>query len=106
MAYSQNKTAALIPILKNEFESLGDTIRAVVIADFERSSSVSAQLKELMDDESGGAVAAFKMLLTDEQTDLLEPILLTGSTILIDDEIEQQFRTQETKHRDWVFSFI
>ena len=91
MAYSQNKSAVLLPILKHEFESLGDSIRAVVIADFERSSSVSAQLKDLMDSETGGAIAAFKTLLTDETTDLLEPILLTGSTILIDDEIEQAF---------------
>ena len=91
MAYSQNKSAALLPILKNEFGSLGDSIRAVVIADFERSSSVSAQLKDLMDGETGGAIAAFKALLTDDTTDLLEPILLTGSTILIDDEIEQAF---------------
>jgi len=91
MAYSQSKSAALLPILKHEFESLGDSIRAVVIADFERSSSVSAQLKDLMDGETGGAIAAFKTLLTDDTTDLLEPILLTGSTILIDDEIEQAF---------------
>ena len=99
MAYSQNKSAALLPILKHEFESLGDSIRAVVIADFERSSSVSAQLNDLMDSETGGAIAAFKTLLTDETTDLLEPILLTGSTILIDDEIEQEFLDES---RSWL----
>ena len=91
MAYSQNKTAAIVPILKREMENLGDSIRAVVIADFERSSAVSAQLQELMDDETGGAVSAFKTLLTDPQTDELEPVLITGSTILIDDEIENEF---------------
>ena len=99
MAYSNNKTAAIVPILRQEFSNLNETIRAVVIADFERSSAVSAQLKQLMDDETGGAIAAFKMLLTDEQTDQLEPVLLTGSTILIDDEIEEDFLKQS---RAWL----
>ena len=101
MAYSKNKTAAIVPILKREMENLGDSIRAVVIADFERSSAVSAQLQELMDDETGGAVSAFKTLLTDQQTDELEPILITGSTILIDDEIESEFLSRS---RDWLAS--
>ena len=91
LAYSKSKCAATIPILKQEIDSLGDTIRAVIVTDFERSSAVSAELGELMDDESGGAVAAFKQLLTDDATDALEPILVTGSTILIDDEIEDEF---------------
>ena len=91
LAYSKSKCAATIPILKQEIDSLGDTIRAVIVTDFERSSAVSAELGELMDNESGGAVAAFKQLLTDDATDALEPILVTGSTILIDDEIEDEF---------------
>ena len=99
LAYSKSKTNAIVPILRHEIESLANTIRAVLIADFERSSAVSAQLQELMDDETGGAIAAFKMLLTDEQTDGLEPVLLTGSTILIDDEIEQAFLLQS---RQWL----
>ncbi len=91
LAYSTSKCAATIPILKQEIETLGDSIRAVIVTDFERSSAVSAELGELMDEESGGAVAAFKQLLTDQATDRLEPILVTGSTILIDDEIESSF---------------
>ena len=97
MAYSNNKTKALLPILTNEMETLGNKMRAVVIADFERSSAVSAQLKDLMDNETGGAIAAFKTLLEDIKTDELEPILLTGSTILIDDEIETSFLQQSKK---------
>lgn len=99
LAYSRNKTEALIPILVAECENLGDSIRAVVIADFERSSAVSTQLKSLMDDETGGAISAFKTLLTHETTDGLEPILLTGSTILIDDEIEAEFLERS---RQWI----
>jgi len=51
----------------------------------------------LMDEETGGAVAAFKVLLSDPKTDSLEPILLTGSTILIDDEIESEFLAQSNE---------
>ena len=99
MAYSKSKADALIPILKSEMKSLGESIRAVVITDFEKSSAVSAKLKDLMDTESGGAIAAFKTLLSDEETDLLDPILLTGSTILIDDEIEESFLKMS---HDWL----
>ncbi len=99
LAYSKSKTEALIPILAAERANLGDSIRAVVIADFERSSAVTAQLKNLMDDETGGAIAAFKTLLTDPGTDLLEPVLLTGSTILVDDEIEAEFLRRS---REWL----
>ena len=99
LAYSKSKTAALLPIIETEMESLGEQIRAVVIADFERSSSVSAQLNELMDDETGGAIAAFKALVENKVTDSLEPVLLTGSTILIDDEIEDQFLAES---RNWL----
>lgn len=99
LAYSKSKTDALIPILSAELENLGDSIRAVIIADFERTSAVTAQLKNLMDDETGGAIAAFKSLLSDSNTDRLEPVLLTGSTILVDDEIEIEFLQRS---RDWL----
>ncbi|MEM7456073.1 MAG: DEAD/DEAH box helicase [Planctomycetota bacterium] len=94
LAYSSNKATALIPVLMQEMDNLGDTIRAVVVTDFERSSAVTAELKGLMDSETGGAIAAFKTLLSDPKTDELEPVLVTGSTVLIDDEIEAEFLQQ------------
>ena len=94
LAYSQNKTNALVPILQTEIQSLRENIRAVVVADFEKTSAVSTNLESLMDDETGGAIAAFKSLLRNSDTDSLEPILITGSTVLIDDEIETQFLDQ------------
>jgi superfamily II DNA or RNA helicase len=99
LAYSTAKAKALGPILSAEMTNLGDSLRAVVIADFERSSAVTTQLKELMDAETGGAVAAFKSILSDQQTDKLDPILVTGSTILVDDEIEPEFLK---KSRQWL----
>ena len=91
LAYSKSKSDALVPILRQEMDNLDKRLRAVVIADFERSSAVTSELKELMDRETGGAIAAFKSVLSDPKTDLLDPILLTGTTILIDDEIEEAF---------------
>ncbi len=91
MAYSRSKTEALIPILKAEREALGDKIRAIVVTDFEKSSSISAELKGLMDEEAGGAVAAFKTLLKSDVTDALDPVLVTGSSVLVDDDLAPRF---------------
>jgi hypothetical protein len=91
MAYSRAKTDAVIPILKAEREILGDRIRAVIIADYEKTSAVSAEVDHLLDEEAGGAVAAFRALLSDPETDALDPVLVTGSTVLVDDDLAERF---------------
>jgi hypothetical protein len=87
MAYSRSKVAAVVPILKAERAFLGDRIRAVVIADFEKTSAVSTEISHLLDAEAGGAVAAFRALLSDPDTDSFDPVLVTGSTVLVDDDL-------------------
>lgn len=87
MAYSLSKCEALREILSAEHAFLREDIRAVVVADFEKSSAVSSEISHLMDEEAGGAVAAFKALLKSESTDVLDPILVTGSSILLDDDV-------------------
>ncbi len=101
LAYSRAKAKACIPILTTEQENLGDTIRAVVICDYERTSAVTAELTHLLDDEAGGAIAAFRELLTDEATDKLDPVLLTGSSVLVDDDLKDKF---ENAARHWLAS--
>ena len=91
MAYSKAKAQAVVPILNAEFQVLGDSIRAVVIADYEKTSAVNEEITHLLDEESGGAIQAFRQLLTDPNTDLLDPILVTGSTVLIDDDLAPYF---------------
>ena len=93
LAYSRAKARALIPILKREQTELGDTIRAVVICDYEKTSAVSAELDHLLDDEAGGAIAAFRELLTEEDTDKLDPVLITGSTVLVDDDLRSKLES-------------
>jgi len=91
MAYSKAKAQAVVPILNAEFQVLGDSIRAVVIADYEKTSAVSEEITHLLDEESGGAIQAFRQLLTDPNTDMLDPILVTGSTVLVDDDLAEYF---------------
>ena len=86
MAYSKAKCAALPIILKTEHRLLGDKLRAVVLADYEKTSATGS-VDNLLDDEAGGAIAAFKSLTKDPSTDALHPVLLTGSSVLVDDDI-------------------
>jgi len=91
MAYSKAKCDALVPILSTELGILGDKLRAVVVADYERSSATAGTAADLMDDEAGGAIAAFKRLVTHPRTDPLDPILVTGSTVYVDDDLAPKF---------------
>ena len=58
----------------------------MVVADFEKSSAVGAEVEHLLDAEAGGAIAAFKQLLRNPETDALHPILVTGSNVLVEDD--------------------
>ena len=91
IAYSRNKSQALIPILTREWETLGNSVRAVVIADYEKTSAVTSEVSHLLDEEVGGAVAAFRTLLDHETTNQLAPVLVTGSTVLVDADLVDRF---------------
>jgi len=97
MAYSTAKARAIVPILTGEMDSLGDRIRAIVVADYERTSAVAPEIEHLLDDEAGGAIAAFRTLLTDPKTDALDPVLVTGSTVLVDDDLYPAFQAGAEK---------
>ena len=94
MAYSQSKCQALPPILEAEAAVLGDKLRAVIVADYEKTSAVAAEVAELLGDEAGGAIAAFKSLVHHPLTDRLNPVLVTGSTVLVDDDLRESFFEQ------------
>jgi len=91
MAYSRSKSTALVPILASEHKIMGDRIRAVVVADYEKTSAVTADVRHLLDAEAGGAIAAFKRLIHKPETDPLNPILVTGSSVLVDDDLAPMF---------------
>lgn len=92
LAYSRNKAAAVIDILCAEREKLSDDIRAVVVTDYEKTSAVTAEVRHLLDEEAGGAIAVFKTLLTHDITDALQPVLVTGSSVLVDDDLAGPFQ--------------
>ncbi len=94
MAYSKSKAAALTTVLGVEMEQLQDSIRAVVVADYEKTSAVTADVKHLLNNEAGGAIAAFRSVLSNHTTDQLDPILVTGSSVLIDDDLVEKFFTE------------
>lgn len=87
LAYSKSKIHALLPILQQERVALGEKIRVVVVTDYEKTSAVTSEISHLLDDEAGGAVAAFKFLLQHDETDALDPVLVTGSSVLVDDDL-------------------
>ena len=86
MAYASAKYDALRDVLTAEMQALGPDIRAVIVTDFEKTSA-TALVEGVLDKNAGGAIAAFRSLLMDETTDRLNPVLMTGSTVLVDDDL-------------------
>ena len=86
MAYASAKYDALRNILVAEMQALGPDIRAVIVTDFEKTSA-TALVEGVLDDDAGGAVAAFRAILGTEDTDRLDPVLMTGTTVLVDDDL-------------------
>lgn len=97
LALSEAKNEALVKILQTEMEGIGKDLRAVVITDFEKQSATQTKyLEGILDEESGGAVRAFKHIVHNSITTELEAILVTGTTVLIDvDEIQKILKHME-----------
>lgn len=99
LAYSSEKAKALVPILTAEMTALGDAIRAVVVTDFEKTSATISEVEHLLSSEAGGAIAAFRVLVSDPKLDELDPILVTGSSVLVDDDLSEKF---EAAAKEWL----
>jgi len=99
LAYSSEKAKALLPILTAEMAALGDSIRAVVVTDFEKTSATISEVEHLLSSEAGGAIAAFRVLVGDTKLDELDPILVTGSSVLVDDDLSEKF---EAAAKEWL----
>ena len=90
LALSASKQEALTLIAREEMESLGDKLRMVVITDFEKASATARKrIGSVLDAEAGGAVAAFRALVHDEVATALEPIMITGKSVLMDSHEEK-----------------
>ncbi|HEY9716509.1 MAG TPA: DEAD/DEAH box helicase family protein [Trichormus sp.] len=92
LAFSNSKPQAVAKILTTEYAALQEHLRVVVVTDFERMSATSIRaVKDVLDEESGGAVACMKTLLADPISEDLNPCLVTGSLLLTDSRITDRF---------------
>ena len=98
MAYASIKDQGYFDNIKFRNASIGGDIRAVIITDFEKTSATTL-VEGVMDDEAGGAVAAFRQAVQCDNVDLLNPILMTGSTVLVDDDLAEEFLAAAN---DWI----
>jgi len=92
LALSHAKHGMLRRILTQEIQNLGDHVRALVLTDFETAQAGGMKaLEGILDPEAGGAVAAMRTITSDPDTDVLDPVMLTGSSVLCDDDLAQRF---------------
>jgi superfamily II DNA or RNA helicase len=99
LAYSRSKTDGAVRILAEEAGAMGERLRAVVLTDFERSSPTALRrLEGVLDKDSGGAVQAVRALVADAATSALEPIMVTGHTVLADAGAAERFLADA---REW-----
>jgi superfamily II DNA or RNA helicase len=97
LAYSSAKVEAMVAILRTEQASMGERVRAVVLTDFETSSALSLRrLRGVLDPESGGAVRAIRAIVDDPEAGHLEPIMVTGRTVLADADLAGRLATELT----------
>jgi superfamily II DNA or RNA helicase/KaiC/GvpD/RAD55 family RecA-like ATPase len=89
LAFSEAKPKAVAEILTIEYRVLQDRLRAVVVTDFESMSATA--VKGVLNQESGGAIAAMRILLSSDISTYLNPCMVTGSHLLVDNRIRDQF---------------
>lgn len=92
LAFSNSKSQAVAKILDIEHRNLDDRLRAVVVTDFERMSATAFKpLDGVLSKESGGAIDALRTLLDTDIGAELNPCLVTGSLLLTDKRVTEQF---------------
>ena len=99
LAFSKSKPLAVASILETEYRSLGDRLRCAVVTDFEKMSAMSVKTaKGVLSPESGGAVACVRELLRSEVGNFINPCMVTGSMLLVDRRIADQFVEAATQY--------
>jgi superfamily II DNA or RNA helicase len=92
LAFSKSKPCAVANILSTEYRNLEDRLRCAVVTDFEKMSATSVKTaKGVLDQESGGAVAVLRELLNQPIGNYINPVMVTGSLLLVDRRIADQF---------------
>ena len=98
LAFSKSKGDAVNEILQAEFKNLQESLRAIVVADFEKMSATgSKSIEGILDADAGGAIAVYRTMLKKELSAFLNPCLVSGSSLLTDKRISEQFVKHATK---------
>ena len=89
LALSAAKLRAVEHILKQEMSSLDTELRCLILTDFETTHAPGrrAATQGVLDPEAGGALAVMRYLTSNTELDALDPILVTGKTLLCDDDL-------------------
>ena len=87
LALSQSKDKAVVNILTTENEAMGPKLRAIVVTDFERMTTLSEDLKGVLEKDAGSAWRVFRSIVSDPESGKLDPVLVTGKTVLADADL-------------------
>jgi superfamily II DNA or RNA helicase len=87
LARSYAKPGAAAQIIAAEHAAIGVRARVLVLCDHERASAtVPVDLAGVLDAEAGSAIAALETFLSDPDTAVLHPMLVTGSIVAASEE--------------------
>jgi hypothetical protein len=103
LAFSESKDSAVADILRFEQQAMRDQLRAVVITDFEQMSSGVRRLRDVLEPDAGSAIRLFRHIAEQPGLASLNPILVTGSNLMITSKLAQQtladFEEYFARHR-------
>jgi superfamily II DNA or RNA helicase len=92
LAFSQAKANAVCEIMALEYRVMQERLRACVVTDFERMSATSVKgMQGVISEESGGAIQVMRVLLNSPISYYVNPCLVTGSLLLVDNRIKEQY---------------
>lgn len=93
LSHSASKGMAAATILGVEADELGPDVRALVLCDYERTSSdLVAQLRGVLDPQAGSAILLLETLIQDSDVSRLNPLLMTAQTVACSAETASRFR--------------
>ena len=82
IARSASKSLAAVGIADVEWAARGDSLRMLVLCDYERASAqVASGLLGVIEPEEGSARAVLRRLAADPLTAALNPVMVTGKTV-------------------------
>ncbi|WP_028972817.1 DEAD/DEAH box helicase family protein [Spirochaeta cellobiosiphila] len=96
LSFSKSKTIGAREVIRQELRCQGDSLRALILTDLEVNS------KSLGDKdyrEGTSAVDVMKQLVTDPETDEADPIMVTGKSLWIDDDLYERIK-------EWALDYV